>query len=295
MKCLKCNNDSFAERKIRFGPEIKGQIVEIILPCKVCNKCGSPLIDSMQMNLIRRAAADKYRELNKLLTSSQIISYRESLKMSQKAFAQYLNIGDASIKRWETYYIQDASQDDHIRLKCDTAYAELNFLDIHWILDEPSIYSGNKKFDLERFKQIAVFIVKKFKESILFINKIHFYIDFLHFQKTGMSITGARYVPLKFGPCPNDYRAIYTSLVKGNILKEKPDHFYEALIDPDLTVFDDSEIETMNYILKLCKKYGAKKLYELSHQELGYTQTAENDLISYAYAKDLQIKKLPID
>jgi hypothetical protein len=45
--------------------------------------------------------------------------------MSQTAFASYLKVGEASIKRWETYYVQDVVQDDHIRLKCDEAYAEL--------------------------------------------------------------------------------------------------------------------------------------------------------------------------
>ena len=46
--------------------------------------------------------------------------------MSQAAFANYLKVGEASIKRWETYFVQDVVQDDHIRLKCDEAYAEVN-------------------------------------------------------------------------------------------------------------------------------------------------------------------------
>jgi len=294
MKCLNCSNDSFVQQQVKFNPEIKGQVVEIILPCKVCEKCKYPFIDTEQMNNMRRAAADKYRELNNLLTSQQIIHYRETLGMSQTAFARYLNVGEASVKRWETYYIQDASQDDHIRLKCDTAYAELNFLDVYWKLDEPGIFSGYKKFNLQMFKQVAIFLVKTIQESIMYLNKVHFYVDFLHFLKTGASMTGARYVPLKLGPCPNDYRAIYASLVSGKFLEEKPNHCYETLVDPDLTLFDDKEIETLNHIHKLCEIYGVKKLFELSHKERAYTDTSENDLISYAYAQYLQIQKLPV-
>ena len=118
MKCLKCKNEEFIEQKIRFKPSIKGEIVEVIVPCMTCTKCHSPLMNSEQMNILRKAAADKYKELHGLLTSSQIITYRKQLKMSQSAFADYLNVGEASIKRWETYYIQDASQDELIKLKC---------------------------------------------------------------------------------------------------------------------------------------------------------------------------------
>lgn len=292
MKCLKCNNDSFVERQFTFSPEVKDQIIEIILPCKICKKCNSPLIDTQQMNRIRQAAADKYRESNGLLTSAQIVNYRETLGMSQTAFARYLCVGEASVKRWETYYIQDASQNDHIRLKCDAAYAELNFLDVHWKLDQPDIFSGHIKFNFQAFKQVAIYLVKETKASIMYLNKIHFYVDFFHFLKTGKSVTGARYVPLKLGPCPNDYRAIYASLVNGKFLKKKPNCCYETLVDPDLSLFDDQERETLEYLHKLCQKYGVKELFELSHEERGYKETDESDLISYAYAKDLQIQNL---
>lgn len=128
MQCLKCNNDKFIEASIRFTPEIKDQTVEFVMVCKVCSHCKTPMTDSGQMNLLRRTAADTYRAKNNLLTSAQIIAYRHSLSMSQAAFARYLKVGEASIKRWETYFIQDESQDDHIRLKCDGAYAKRNFL-----------------------------------------------------------------------------------------------------------------------------------------------------------------------
>jgi len=89
--------------------------------------------------------------------------------MSQIQFARYLNVGEASIKRWETCFIQDASQDDHIRVKCDAAYAEMNFLNVHWKLDEPDIFSGNKKFNLQIFKQVALFLAKETKASLIYV------------------------------------------------------------------------------------------------------------------------------
>jgi putative zinc finger/helix-turn-helix YgiT family protein len=289
MKCLKCSNSEFLEQNVRFDPEVKGEVVEVIAPCKVCKNCKAPFMDSEQMDVLRRAAADKYRHIHGLLTSSQIIAYREALGMPQSAFARYLRVGEASIKRWETYYVQDAGQDEHIRLKCDEADAEMNFMNVQWKRHEPDLYNGNRKFNLQLFKNVVLFLVQYEKVSILFLNKLHFYIDFFHYKKCGMSLTGARYVPLKYGPCPDQYGAIYAGLVSKGYLKENQDHTYEALIPPDLVLFDDNERATLEYIHKLCQSLGAKKLYKLSHDERGYTETEECAFISYEFAKDLLI------
>ena len=132
MKCLNCDCEKFESKNLRFTPEIKGEEVEVVVPSFVCTTCQTPLMDGEQMNVLRRSAADKYRKQHTLLTSEEIIKYRASLGMSQTGFANYLKVGEASIKRWETYYVQDVVQDDHIRLKCDEAYAELNALEVHW-------------------------------------------------------------------------------------------------------------------------------------------------------------------
>jgi putative zinc finger/helix-turn-helix YgiT family protein len=291
MKCLHCNNDQFVEQNTRFTPEIKGEVVEVIVPCMICNKCNAPLMNNDQMNVLRKATADKYREIHGLLTSSEIIAYRENLGMSQAALARYLNVGEASIKRWETYFIQDASQNELIRLKCDEASAEINYLDIQWKQDEPNIYNGYRKFNLQIFKNVALFLTKFFREDIIYIMKFHFYVDFIHFEKCGTSLTGACYSPLKYGPCPDQYRAIYAALVSTQHLKKSPPYSYEALTPPDLSLFDDNEKQTLETMVDLYKKLGAKKIFDLSHKERGYEETKECDFISYTFAKDLLITK----
>jgi putative zinc finger/helix-turn-helix YgiT family protein len=289
MKCLTCQQEKFEKKRLRFNPEIKDQQVDVVVPCYVCTSCSTPFMNTAQMNLLRRATADRYRQLNGLLTSEQIIRYRESLGMSQTGFARYLNVGEASIKRWETYFIQDASQDEHIRLKCDEAYAETNYLNVHWKRQEPDIFSGNKKLSFELLKNVALYLVSKTKETIIYLNKLHFYIDFYHFKKYGRSITGVRYVPLKYGPCPDQYKVIYDNLVNSGVLTLSGEYKYQAVVKPDLSLFDDKEKETLDYVYKLYKDYGGKALFELSHQEKAYVDTPECTFISYEYAKDLKI------
>lgn len=290
MRCLHCDSEDFKRQRLRFDPSIKGQNVEVVVPCYVCESCSTPLMDSAQMNVLRRAAADEYRSAHGLLTSEQIIRYRETLGMSQAAFARYLSVGEASIKRWETYHIQDASQDDHIRLKCDVAYAEVNYLNVNWKKQEPDVYSGHKRFSLELFKNVALYLVEKTGESLLFLNKLHFYVDFLHFKRHRVSITGTRYAPLKYGPCPDQYRMLYDSLECNLVLRadrEDSAHSYRGLCETDLSLFDDKELQTLEDVATLCKERGAKALYELSHVEKGYVDTPECTFISYDFAEDL--------
>lgn len=287
MRCLKCNSDQFSKRQQRFNLEVKETPVDVIVECLVCENCNSQLMDPAMMTSLRKAAADRYRVMHNLLTSDQIRAYRESLGMSQSAFARYLNVGDASIKRWETYFIQDASQDDHIRIKCDEAYAESNFLDVHWKRDKPDIYSGGKKFNLQLFKNVVLFLSENTKESLIILNKILFYADFLHFKNHFESITGARYVPLKYGPCPDRYRSLFTSLEQTEAIKVKKNHTLEILQRPNLDLFDDTEKESLKTITKLHRQKGGQYLYRLSHDEEAYTKTEECSFISYEHAKNL--------
>jgi hypothetical protein len=245
-------------------------------------------MDGGQMNTLRRSAADKYRKQHNLLTSEDIIKYRALLGMSQAAFASYLKVGEASVKRWETYYVQDVVQDDHIRLKCDEAYAELNALEVHWKSHAPDIYSGNRSFCLELFKQ-AVTYLSGFTKSPLFLNKALFYADFKHFQLHGVSITGTRYVHLEYGPCPDQYQNLLQLFLSKGILESGKNHTLKATEKSDLSIFSDTEKEILEFVAKLTEKDGGKKLLKISHDEEAFQKTKSMQLISYKYSEELRI------
>lgn len=288
MKCLHCESEKFKEKNLRFSPEIKGEEVEVIVPSFVCTQCQTPLMDANQMNKLRKAAADKYRKLHNLLTSEEIIKFRTMLGMSQTAFANYLKVGEASIKRWETYYVQDVVQDDHIRLKCDEAYAEFNALEVHWKSHPPDMYSGNRPFSWQLFKQAVCYLIN-FTKSPLFLNKALFYADFKHYKLYGKGITGVRYVHLEYGPCPDQYQNLIQCLINEHILISAKHHELKSLEKADLTVFSDSENETLEIIAHHAKEDGGKNLLALSHQEQAYKKTESMQFISYEFAKELKI------
>jgi len=96
-------------------------------------------------------------------------------------------------------------------------------------------------------------------------------------------------VPLKYGPCPDQYKIIYNSFEKNGVLNSRASNKYNTKIKPDLSVFDDSEKETIEYIYSLYALHGARYLYDLSHKEKGYIDTSECTFISYEYANSLKI------
>lgn len=288
MNCLHCNGEVFEVKNVRFNPGIKGEEVEVIAPAYVCSSCQTPLMTAEQMNTLRKMAADNYRKLHALLTSEEIISFRTNLGMSQVAFANYLKVGEASVKRWETYFVQDAVQDDHIRLKCDEAYAEFNALQINWKSHPPDSFSGNRRFCLELFKQAVLYLIG-FTKSPLYLNKALFYIDFKHFQLFGTGITGARYVHLEYGPCPDQYQNLYQKFRSEGMLTSAGHHTLKSTKKADLSVFSDSEREILELVASKCKTDGGKRIFNWSHKEDAFTKTEPLELISYAYSKKLKI------
>ena len=149
---------------------------------------------------------------------------------------------------------QVAGQDDHIRLKCDEAYAELNFLDVYWKTHKPDKVSGGKRFNLEFCKNVALYLVSKTNESILILKKLHFFVDFPNFKRVGESITGARYVLLKYGPCPEQFRALYDCLKRTDVIVSKNRNTFKANTAPDMNLFDDRELETLELLIDITVK-----------------------------------------
>ena len=122
------------------------------------------------------------------------------------------------------------------------------------------------------------------------MNKILFYIDFYHFKKHGISITGSKYVPLQYGPCPDRFQEHFQRYIDQGVLIPLNGYKFEIGQEPDMSIFTEQEMETINHVFNLCKDDGGRKLYELSHEEEGYLKTPACQPISYGkHASELKI------
>lgn len=118
MICVRCDNEQFVEEPNRvLEQEFRGELFHVHSPAMVCTKCGWTSVSLGQADALRRATADEYRRRHKLLTSEDIKAARQRLGMTQREFASFLGVGEASVKRWETWLVQDRSNDELIRAK----------------------------------------------------------------------------------------------------------------------------------------------------------------------------------
>lgn len=290
MKCLNCNATNFESKTIRIPSDFKGETVEAIVPSYVCKKCGEAIMNDKQMDVLRQAVADAYREKYGLLTSREIVDLRKKLGMSQRAFAEYLEVGEASIKRWETYFVQDHSQNEHIRMKCDPEHLARNAFELDMKLHPDDEFRGGTAFNEERFQNAALYLLETCK-SPLFLNKALFYADFLHFKRHARSITGSLYSKLDYGPCPDNFKYHFTSMLKNRLIKETTGHELVAVKDAELSLFVDSEIEVLKKIREQTKTNAKREhLYNESHKEDAFVETSFYSLISFKHAKTLRLK-----
>lgn len=288
MECLACDNQNMSEQKLRFEGKLKGETLEFLAPAFKCSDCGEVLstVEHKKIGLV--ALADAYRKKHGLLTSAQIRGFRESLGMSQDQFAKFLGAGVASVKRWESNTVQDSSNNELIKLKCDPNYAEGNLVAKLTAIPEGDL-NGNKHFSIELFAH-ALSKILPHTHSPLFFFKAMFYVDFLHFKRHGRSITGSRYEALEYGPVPAHYRSILENMKAQGWFRsgERYDIETDELVF-NQELFSTDELHTIDDIVLLLRDNGKKYLFDLSHEEDAYKNTAPFSEISYTFAASLRI------
>lgn len=145
MICIYCDAEDFVTQpEVIIEQSYKGETLHVKTPANVCVKCGHATLTLDQADELRSRTADAYRDKHGLLTSAQIKAWRKILGMSQREFAHFLSVGEASVKRWETWLVQERANDQLIRLKCQNAVLS------------PMGKSASAKFSLQATQTITV-------------------------------------------------------------------------------------------------------------------------------------------
>jgi hypothetical protein len=160
---------------------------------------------------------------------------------------------------------------------------------------DESELSGYKKLDLAKLSNAILYFCKggilKTK-----LNKLLFYADFKHFKDYAVSITGARYAHIPFGPAPDRYAFYFAMLVEDGAIKVEENIIgkfigeeFISLRDPDFSLFSDSELKILATVKEYFKEFNAKRITDFSHDEEAYKKTTPGDKISYEYADLLKL------
>jgi hypothetical protein len=133
------------------------------------------------------------------------------------------------------------------------------------------------------------------------LNKLLWYADFTHFRLHSVSISGATYVRLPFGPVPDQFQWRLSSAIEDGLLDSREvkfpnGHTGEILVateEIDMSLFDSSETDVLLATQEYFKDMGSLEISNLSHKEKGYKETPEGEVISYEYADRMKVK-MPI-
>jgi len=171
----------------------------------VCPECGIEVDDIAMAAENQRKIADAYRKVANLLSSDEIVNGRKKLKWSQEQLARAMNVGIASVKRWETGQIQTKPMDGILRrvLSGNIPVCDL--------------FTGNRTLSLPRIKRV----LNRFSEllgrdmlktdpndKLLYEAKYVWYADMISYRETGQSMTGGTYARLPQGPQLNNYNEL---------------------------------------------------------------------------------------
>ncbi len=119
MKTMNCpkGHGPMSARQLQKQKTFRGVDIEYMAEAFVCPECGLEAGTVQSAGLVQRAVADAYRTKADLLTGLEIRSFRETKGFTRQQLADVMNIGIASIKRWETGTIQSKSMDRALRMQ----------------------------------------------------------------------------------------------------------------------------------------------------------------------------------
>jgi DNA-binding transcriptional regulator YiaG len=173
------------------------------------------LADIEEAAEMQERLADSYRQAVGLLGSEEIRGLRQDKGLSQQALADALDVGIASIKRWESGVIQSKSMDTLLR----------TFLLAHACNE----HTGNREFSIPRIRLVLDAFSERLQrpllkkdDRMLYAAKYLWYADMVAFRDLGHSITGASYAALPMGPQLNNYRDLVDEIFKADEPVSRP-------------------------------------------------------------------------
>jgi len=332
------NCETYSETRVETREEtykVRGKDVTMPAEVEVCLSCGETIFDETRdSDLLRRVYA-AYREQEGLLTPEQIRDIRKRYSLSQESLASLLGMSQATINRYEKGGLQNQSHDAAIRA-CMNAQFVRDLLqrkghvltdwqrrraeealagqvkeaedwlespaETDWICmpSEITERTGFRRFDHKRFAAVAVWFCRRRQAvSRTIINKLLFYADFLHYRTTTVSLTGAAYRKLPYGPALADYGGLLSRMESEGVLLSEEVEYPNGYAGTDYRAgpnaatvdveFAAHELAVLEHVSEAFEGLSATRISECSHQESAYRNTPDKELISYQEAMHLSL------
>ncbi|RDV81777.1 type II TA system antitoxin MqsA family protein [Ammonifex thiophilus] len=328
--CPKCD----AERELMVKTieqtfPVRGEPVTVECEVAFCRECGEEVFDrELDFANLERAYAE-YRRRKGLPTPQEIVSLRERYGLSQRALAKLLGWSPATVYRYEKGAVPTPGHGEVLKMLADPAemakllerrgdklspreFARVkkrvkdllerereNLLRarVENLLGSypPGIESGFRRLNFEKLVGMIAFFAGNtgiFKTALM---KLLWYADFLHFKRHAVSISGARYAALPYGPALDRWElCLALAAETGAITTEFELKFdYEgevvrAAVEFNKDIFTPEELATLEEVKHRLGGLNSKALTERSHEEEAWKLTPRGEIISYEHALRLR-------
>lgn len=320
------------ETKINFVKtiekiKVRGEQIEVPSEFFECLECREEFVNTKGVDSLDMAYRE-FRRLHGMLQPEEIRDWRKSHGLTQKELSALLGWGEVSLCRYENGALQDEAHEKLFRLAMEPhnllrlindapsalkdekreriitelKAAESKSYTLDRIFEEqlnshsPSLFNGYQKFNMSKFTNAMLFLCTGGGQLKTKINKLLFYTDFKCFKEFTVSLTGARYVHLPFGPVPDNYDILFAALrQRGEISIGEVaigPYWGENIVsknDPDISVFSTSELRVLSEVKEFFDNYNSSEIKDYSHEESAYQKTASGEIISYGLAEELRI------
>lgn len=323
--CEKETKINFVKNTERI--EVRGEQIEVLSEYYACVECQEEFVNTKGVDSLDMAYRE-FRRLHGMLQPEEIRDWRKSHGLTQKELSALLGWGEVSLCRYENGALQDEAHEKLFRLAMEPhnllrlindapsalkdekreriitelKAAESESYTLDRIFEEqlnahsPSLFNGYQKFNMSKFTNAMLFLCTGGGQLKTKINKLLFYTDFKCFKEFTVSLTGARYVHLPFGPVPDNYDILFAALrQRGEISIGEVaigPYWGENIVsknDPDISVFSTSELRVLSEVKEFFDNYNSSEIKDYSHEESAYQKTASGEIISYELAEELRI------
>ena len=312
--------------------DILGESIEVNAQVCVCADCGEEFYCEELDNATLVSTYNEYRKKHKLLLPDEIKKIREQYGLSQRSFAKLLNWGDKTICRYENGSIQDKAHNSLLLFLREPENMKTYLTENEVILNEkqkaklletigkleqnreyrtgqsffniffskkPCEENGFKTFDYDKFCAMVLFFAHKNSELLKTkLMKLLNYSDMIFYKENGISISGARYIHLPYGPVPENFDILFGTMAADHIAHIEV--FYENgyekhQVIPECAfpdgVLSAKESDVLERIYEKFANFGSVEISDYSHREKGYRSTKKGEIISYVYAKDIKLNE----
>lgn len=183
------------------------------------------------------------------------------------------------------------------KLEQDREYCEKSKLFEMFFSKIPCEENGFKGFDYEKLCAMVLFFAHKSTDLLKTkLMKLLNYSDMIFYKENGVSISGLKYAHLPYGPVPENFDMLLGKMSADHIahIEVVYDNGYEKhQVIPECDIPDrilsNEELDVLERIYVKFEDFRSVDISNYSHKEKGYMSTKQGEIISYSYAKDIQL------